>query len=129
MSAFLPEWLKNVVMAAVLLMFALVWAARRFPQLEWLRTFKLPELPAAQRARQKRSSDIHAGVEFILLGVAMVPGYFVLSLMTWSDPSTPMLIAVSALSVFFIALGIWVIRRALRGRDEQGDDLQRRVWP
>src|SRR6185503_12946190 len=99
MRALLPEWMKNVVMSAILILFALVWAARRYPQFEWLRAFKLPELNSTQRAQRKRASDIHAGIELILLGLVLVPGYFIVTLMTWGDPSRGMLIAVGALSV------------------------------
>jgi hypothetical protein len=128
MSAFLPDWLKNVMMSAILIMFALVWAARRYRKFEWLGVFKLPELNTAQRAQRKRVSDIHAGIEFILLGVLMVPGYFVVTLMTWGDPSTGMLIAVGAVSVACIALGIRAIARAVRG-PTGGDDRNHQGWP
>jgi hypothetical protein len=128
MSAFLPAWSKNVMMSAILIMFALAWAARRYPQFEWLRAFKLPELDAAQRAQRKRSSDIHAGIEFILFGLLMVPGYFVVTLMTWGDPSTAMLIAVGAISVACVALGVWVIARAVRSRSGR-DDRKDQAWP
>jgi hypothetical protein len=128
MSALLPDWLRNVVMSAILILFVLAWAARRYPQFEWLRAFKLPELNPAQRARRKRASDIHAGIEVILLGVLMVPGYFVVTLMTWGDPSRGMLIAVGALSVACITLGVWAIARAVRSSAGR-DDRNNQEWP
>jgi hypothetical protein len=117
MAAFLPQWLKIALGTMVIAGFILTRAARRFPEVEWLNVFRFADnLDPARRARMKRSSEIHAGVEIILLGIVVPPAYFVLTLMTWSDLSRGITIAVGAFSAGCIVLGFWVISRALKNR-------------
>jgi hypothetical protein len=117
MAAFLPEWLKIALGTLVIVGFVLTRAARRFPEVEWLNVFRFADnLDPARRARMRRSSEIHAGAEIILLGIVVPPAYFVLTLMTWSDLSRGITIAVGAFSATCIALGVWVLWRTLKNR-------------
>jgi hypothetical protein len=115
MTAFLPEWVKMAMGTVVIAGFVLARAARRFPEVEWLRVFRYTDnLDPVQRARMKRSSDIHAGAEIILLGIVVPFAYFALTLMTWSDFSAGITGVVGVFSIGCIVLGVWCIRRTLK---------------
>lgn len=112
MDAFLPEWLKIVVGTLVIVGFVLTRAARRYPDVEWLRAFRFTDhLTPAQRERRRRSANVRAAAELILLGFVIPIGYFALTLMTWSDFSPGITMAVAACSVTCVAVGAWIAWR------------------
>lgn len=106
------EIVLGVLVMAIL---ALQFAARRRPDLEWLRAFRMPELSPAQQQRMRRRGNLHAGVEFILLGLVIPMGYVVLTIMTFSsfDPIWTTFVMLS--SALCLILGIVAIVRNARG--------------
>jgi hypothetical protein len=76
----------------------------------------LPQLPKEQQVKLRRRSNVYAGVQLILLGVALPFGYHILSVMTFfSSVSRTENVFVFAGSGLCIALGITAIWRS--GRD------------
>jgi hypothetical protein len=76
----------------------------------WLR----PGLSEEQRARMRQRANVHAGIELILVGVLLAPGYLFLSMMTFSDPSRTAMAVVIGFSVLLIGLGVTAIVRSRR---------------
>ena len=95
-----------IITGAVL---ALARLARRRPDVAWLKPFNLPQLPAAQRERRRKTADRLAGIEFILLGLVLTPGYLILTVMTFSSIDPLWLAGTIVASVLCIAAGIWAI--------------------
>jgi hypothetical protein len=84
---------------------------------DW-RTFReaLPELPPEQKARQKRRSNVYAGVQLILLGIALPFGYHVLSMMLlFSSVSRTENVLLVVASATCVLLGIIAIARSGKG--------------
>lgn len=70
----------------------------------------MPQLPKERKARLRRSSNVAAGVQLILLGIALPLGYHILSMMMFfSGVSRTESIFVFAASGVCIALGIAAI--------------------
>lgn len=116
MNAFLPEWLQIVSGTVVIVGFGLTRAARRYPDVEWLRAFRFTDhLTPDQRERKRRSANMHAGVEFILLGFLIPMVYFALKLMTWSDSSPGITLAVAACSIACVGIGGWIAWQGRKG--------------
>ena len=109
MHAFLPEWLQIVLGILVIVGFGLAHAARRHPDVEWLRVFRFTDhLTPALRERRRRSANMHTAAEFILLGFLIPMAYFALTLMTWSDFSFGITMAVAACSLASVGIGGWI---------------------
>ena len=90
--------------------------ARRFPGVGWLQLFRYkgPPLSEAQRARIRQRSNIHAGIELILMGIVLPILYVVGIVMFFNEVTTNALVLVMAGSVLLIGLGvvgIWQNRR------------------
>jgi hypothetical protein len=69
-----------------------------------------PGLTEEQRARIRRRSNVHAGIELILLGIVVPIGYFVSMVMMFNTP-TPLGITLAVGSaLILIILGIVAIR-------------------
>lgn len=100
------------VLAMVFL--ALGFAAKRRPDIAWLRAFRMPELSPERQERQRRRANIYAGVEFILLGLVIPLGYGALTVMMFNDfkPLPTTLVLVS--SAMCIGLGIAAIVKNAR---------------
>jgi hypothetical protein len=104
-----------VLVGIVAMLFVLSALSRRFPQVPWLRLFRYgrPELSDEQRARIRRRSNVHAGIELILLGIVVPFGYFALTLMMFNEPTVVGTTVSLASSVLLIGLGfvaIWTNR-------------------
>ena len=76
--------------------------------------FFRPGLSEEQRARIRQRANVHAGIEMILIGFLLAPGYLVLSMMTFSDPSRTAMAVVIGFSVLLIGLGVTAIVRSRR---------------
>jgi hypothetical protein len=112
MDVLLPQWLKATIGIGVIAALLLVEAARRFPNVVWLRMFRVPDrLDPAQRAEMKRLADRRTGVEMILAGILVPSAYFVLTLMTWGDFSLRVSFAIGFFSFACIVFGGWNISR------------------
>jgi hypothetical protein len=113
----LPQWLKATIGIGVIAALLLVEAARRFPNVRWLRLFRVRDhLDADQRAEMKRLADRRTGVEMILAGILVPSAYFILTLMTWSDFSPGISLAIGFCSLACIAFGVWIISRTRPSR-------------
>ena len=76
----------------------------------------LPQFPKEQKAKQRRRSNVYAGVQLILLGVSLPFGYHILSMMMFfSSVSRTENIVLVAFSGLCVALGITAIIRS--GKD------------
>ena len=100
------EWVQAVAGVAFFVVLGLSAAAKRRPDIEWLQSFKLPELPRQQRERHRKLSNRLAGMQLILLGLCLPIGYVVLTAMTFSNFDTWWMIGVGLASLGCIALGI-----------------------
>jgi hypothetical protein len=77
---------------------------------------ELPQLPKERKAKLQRSSNVFAGIQLILLGIALPFGYHFLSVMSFfSEVSTMENVVVFAAAGGCIALGFTVIWRS--GKD------------
>jgi sterol desaturase/sphingolipid hydroxylase (fatty acid hydroxylase superfamily) len=99
------------------LVFGLSALSRRFPHVAWLQVFRYdpPRLSKAQRARIRRRSNIHAGIEMILMGMALPLLYVASTVMLFNDFATGWTVLVLAGSLLLIGLGItaiWKNRRS-----------------
>jgi hypothetical protein len=110
------ETLQLVAVIVLGTVFGLSAAARRYPHLTWLQGFAtaFPRLPEEQRRRARKRGDLHAGVELILLGLALPLGYAALTLMTFSSYTTSGTVLVGAGSVLCVGLGIFAIWHSRR---------------
>lgn len=92
-------------------MYLLQVLSRRYPHVAWLLPFRnvFPRLSEEQRAKIRRRSNIHAGAQLILLGLALPLCYGALTMMTFSSFDTVMVGSVLAGSVLCVGLGITAI--------------------
>lgn len=105
------ETFQLAVMVLLGSLWGLATLARRRPDVTWLQPFRtaFPQPTEAQRQRQRRRADTHAGVELILLGLVIPIGYVALTLMTFSDTSAVGLTLAAAGSLLCIGLGVTAI--------------------
>lgn len=111
MSFFVDDDMKVIFGFVVVVWIALQYAARRFPDVPWLQALKLPEPTARQKRIAERRANFSAGVEFILLGLALPMGYIALTVMTFSDFSFLPTTLVALTSAACIGLGIFGLAR------------------
>lgn len=106
----------QVVLGALFLAFCgLAALSRRFPDVAWLAHFRFENrLTEKQKARMRRSAAVHAGVELILLGLALPMGYVVLTVMFFSSFTATAVVLTLAGSVLCIILGVTAIVRSGR---------------
>jgi hypothetical protein len=88
-----------------------------FPHATWLQAFRFdqPRVSQEQRARMRRRSNIHAGVELILTGIVLPMLYVVGTVMLFNDFTTTAATLVFVGSLGCIGLGVTAIWRN-RGR-------------
>ncbi len=96
-------------------LFGLSALSRRFPEVAWLQAFRIENrLTEEQKARMRRRAQVHAGVEMILVGIALPMGYVVLTVMFMNNFTPLATTLVLAGSVLFIGLGVTAIVRSRR---------------
>ena len=100
----------------LLVVFGLAALSRRFPHVAWLQIFRynFPRLTEEQQARMRQRANIHAGVEMILLGLALPLGYLAVTVMFFNDVTTIGTVLVLAASVLLIGFGVTAIWRSSR---------------
>lgn len=109
--------IQMVVVGVLAVVFGLSALSRRLPHITWLRAFRYtpPQLSEEQRARIRRRSNIHAGIEFILMGITLPMLYGIATVMFFSDFTVTGTILVLAGSVLCIGLGVTAIWQNRRG--------------
>jgi hypothetical protein len=110
MEAFLPETVKQILLALIAIVLVLGWLSRAFPDVAWLRVFRLPapHLSEDERARRKRAGNRMAGLEIALLGLALPLFYVASTVMMFNNFKTAPTIIVAVCSLSCVALGVWV---------------------
>lgn len=105
------DTIQTVVVSLVLVLFGLAVLSGRFRNVAWLERFRFehPRLSEEDRARMRRRAAVRAGVEFILLGLVLPPGYLMLEVMLMSDVSKTELAVVLAGAVLCIGVGTTAI--------------------
>jgi hypothetical protein len=76
--------------------------------------YKGPPLSEEQRARIRQRSNIHAGIELILMGIVLPILYVIGTVMFFNEFTTTAILLVTAGSILLISLGvagIWQNRR------------------
>ena len=118
--------IQLIVLAMLGLVFGLSALSRRYPHVRWLQAFhiKRPQLTEAQRARAQRRANIHAAIQFVLLGFGVPVLYVVSSIMMFSDPSKVGLIISGIIGFAFIVLGIIAIWSSGRRAQPADRDLE-----
>lgn len=113
MEAFLPEWLKEILVGLIALVIVLSWLAGRFPHIAWLRVFRLPkrQLSPEEEARRRRREKLMIGMEMILFGVVLPLGYGTLTVMMFNDFDPLVSALVLAGSAALVIGGIVVLAR------------------
>jgi uncharacterized membrane protein len=113
MNAFLPDWVKAILLGLIAVAFGLNRLAVAFPHLAWLQLFRLPvrQMSEEERARRRRSANRLAGLEMVIAGLVLPLLYFVPTFMMFNEPKPIPVVIVSACSVICIALGIWIFAR------------------
>lgn len=112
----MSETFKIVVGGAVIVLYGLHLLSQRFPQVTWLRHFRIPWLRNEGQGRMGRWAAVSAGAQLILLGVILPIGYVVLTVMTFSTLTTRGMTLAVAGSVLCIVLGITAIVQGSRRR-------------
>lgn len=112
------EILKQIGMAVIAGGIVIVWIARRFPTVAWLRPFQLAmfqvQLSEPQKARRRRWASIQAGLEIMILGLLIPAGYVLSKVMMFDNiNSGPLAISLAAMLACFV-LGFWVILKERR---------------
>ena len=105
----LTELFQLVVVIFGISFTALAWAAGRWPDVEWLRPFRMAHLTTAQRERNRKRAERMAGVEILLLGFALPLGYLILTVMTFSSINPWWFGATIVASVACIVVGATVM--------------------
>lgn len=116
--------LQVVILTVLAAVFGLSSLSRRYPHVGWLQPFRFnwPQLSEEQRERMRRRANVHAGIQLILLGVAVPIVYVGSSIMMFNDPSVRGLTLSVAIAALLIALGITGVWRNARRRTDK--DLQ-----
>jgi hypothetical protein len=111
MEAVLPDTTETILLVLIAVAFALGWLARRFPDVGWLRFFRLPQvqMTEAQRAARQRSANRIAGVQMILAALILPFLYIASTLMMFNNFETMPMVVVGACSVACMAFGIWAL--------------------
>ena len=110
------ERLQIIALIAVAAIWGLAELARRRPEIGWLRPFRIAfaRLPEDQRAAARRRGDRIAGLQFLLLGIALPIGAAVLKLAFFARFSAVEIAIVAAISLLCLALGISGIAKSRR---------------
>ena len=116
MESFLPDSVRALLLGLLAIGFVLSRLARAFPQVGWLRFFRLPikQMSEEQKARRQRSANRLAGLEIVLAGVILPLLYFGSTMLLFSEPKRIPLIIVIVCSILCIVIGIWIFMRNLR---------------
>jgi hypothetical protein len=115
MSAMFSRDVEMVLGALAMVFLALAFAAKRRPDIAWLRPFRMPELSKERQERQRRRANVYAGAEFILLGLAIPLGYVVLTVMMFNNFEPLPTALVLASSALCLGLGVVAIVKNARG--------------
>jgi hypothetical protein len=110
------ETIQTVVVSVFLVVVGWAVLSRRFRNVAWLQRFRFehPRLTEEHRAKMRRRANVLAGVEFILLGLVLPPGYLMLQVTLMSDLHKTELAIVLAASVLCVGIGITAIVRRPR---------------
>ncbi len=108
--------IQLVLLGLLGVVFGLAVLARYFPEVNWLQVFRYqgPLLSEEQRARIRQRSNIHAGIELILMGVVLPILYVAGTVMFFNEFTTTGSVLVIAGSALLLGLGvtaIWQTRR------------------
>jgi small-conductance mechanosensitive channel len=115
MEAFLPDPVKIVLLGLIAVAILLGWAARTFPEMEWLRVFRLPtvQLSEEEKARRRRTANRLAAFEMMLAGLVLPLLYVFSTVMMFNEFKTVPTILVAVASLACFGIGITVL---VRGR-------------
>ncbi|HKZ80970.1 MAG TPA: hypothetical protein VJ124_22045 [Pyrinomonadaceae bacterium] len=115
MESFLPDSVKAILVGLLAILLLLNRLARALPHVAWLQSFRLPvmRISEEQKAKRRRSANRLAGLEIILLGLALPLLYLFSTLILFNEPKATLMIIVTVSSVLCITLGIWVFARNL----------------
>jgi hypothetical protein len=118
--------IQVIILALLGALFGLSALSRRYPHIRWLQAFRIkrPQVSEEQRARMQRRANIHAGIQFILLGLGVPAVYVVSSVMMFNDPSTAGLIISGTVGFALMVVGmiaIWTSRRRPRPPNREFD--------
>jgi sterol desaturase/sphingolipid hydroxylase (fatty acid hydroxylase superfamily) len=110
MEAFLPDWLKAILVVIIPVAFSLNWLARKNPEVPWLQAFRLPDLPLTeeQKERRRRTGNQIEGLQIALVGLALPLLYIAATVMMFNDFKAVTTVIVGLCSLSCIALGIWI---------------------
>lgn len=109
--------IKLIAAAVLAAVFGLSALSRRFPNVAWLQLFRYegPQLSEEHKARMRRRANVYAGVELILMSVALPMIYVALTVMMFNEITATAMALVLAGSALCIGLGITAIVRRHRG--------------
>jgi uncharacterized membrane protein len=110
MEAFLPDPVKIALLGLLAVAILLGWAARTFPEMEWLQVFRLPtvQLSEEEKARRRRTANRLAAFEMMLAGLVLPLLYVFSTVMMFNELKTVPTIIVTVASVVCIGVGIAV---------------------
>ena len=128
--------IQLIILTILGALFGLSALSRRYPHIGWLQAFHIrrPQLSEEQRARMKRRANIHAAIQFILLGFGVPVVYVGSSVMMFNDPSIVGLAISGVIGFGLIVLGImaiWSNRRRPRSPERDLEFYKRvtgRPW-
>jgi len=109
--------IELVLGSLLVLVLGLSALSRHFPHVAWLRVFRYDgsRLSEEQRARIRRQANAHAGIEMILMGLALPLLYVFSTVMLFNNFTAGGTVLVLAGSALFIGLGGTAVWRS-RGR-------------
>jgi hypothetical protein len=112
-ESLLPDSVKIPVLGVITLVIVLSALASRYPAIEWLQRFRVRDNRSdEQKARARRSSNILAGAEMVMMGLAIPFVYGIATVMFFNDFGTGEMLVVGAVSLLCVGLGMWTLAKA-----------------
>ena len=113
MELLLPDSVKTALMGLIATAIVLGWLAPRFPQVAWLRVFRLPrrQLSPEEQERRRRAGNRHAAVEIMLGGLILPLLYIGSKVMLFDEPTAFGITLVALGSFACFSTGIWLLVR------------------
>ena len=110
MESFLPDSIKAVLGAAILVAFLLNRLSYAFPHVEWLQHFRLaqPDISEREQERRRRAGNRIAALEIAAFSFLPPILYVGSSIVFFNDPDPMILLGTCLISAAMIGFAAWL---------------------